>query len=116
MTWTERLGLDWPIIQAPMAGAQGSELAIAVSNAGALGSLPCAMLGPQAMREELAAIQAGIRRGNCRGARLLGRWPPLGEMRVITQDRPVRAAGRAPAPRTPNARRRASAGRRRGGR
>jgi len=62
MTWTERLRLDWPIIQAPMAGAQGSELAIAVSHAGALGSLPCAMLGPQAMREELAAIRAGTRR------------------------------------------------------
>ena len=37
--------LQLPIIQAPMAGVQGSVLAIAVSNAGGLGSLPCAMLG-----------------------------------------------------------------------
>ena len=38
------LGVQLPIIQAPMAGAQGAELAIAVSGAGGLGSLPCAML------------------------------------------------------------------------
>ena len=51
-------GIELPIIQAPMAGVQGSPLAIAVSNAGGLGSLPCAMLGPDAMRAELAAIKA----------------------------------------------------------
>jgi nitronate monooxygenase len=52
------LGIELPIIQAPMAGVQGSALAVAVSEAGALGSLPCAMLGPEAMRRELAAIRA----------------------------------------------------------
>jgi nitronate monooxygenase len=41
-----------------MAGVQGSALAIAVSNAGGLGSLPCAMLDLDAMRSELAAIRA----------------------------------------------------------
>jgi len=50
------LGIDIPIIQAPMAGFQGSALATAVSKAGGLGSLPCAMLGPDAMRAELRAI------------------------------------------------------------
>lgn len=45
-----------PLIQAPMAGVQGSALAIAVSNAGGLGSLPCAMLSPDALRKELTAI------------------------------------------------------------
>jgi nitronate monooxygenase len=50
------LGVELPIIQAPMAGAQGSALAIAVCNAGGLGSLPCAMLGREALRSELAAI------------------------------------------------------------
>ena len=53
------LGVQLPIIQAPMAGSQGSALAIAVSNAGGLGSLPCAMLSLEAMRGELAAIRAG---------------------------------------------------------
>jgi nitronate monooxygenase len=43
------LGIDLPLIQAPMAGVQGSALAIAVSNAGALGSLPAAMLTPQVL-------------------------------------------------------------------
>ena len=52
------LGIELPIIQAPMAGAQGSALAVAVSNAGGLGSLPCAMLTIDAMREELATIKA----------------------------------------------------------
>lgn len=52
------LGTDLPLIQAPMAGVQGSALAIAVSRAGALGSLPAAMLTPQALAEELAAIAA----------------------------------------------------------
>ena len=42
-----------------MAGVQDSALAVAVSNAGGLGSLPCAMLGPDAMRKELSAIRAG---------------------------------------------------------
>ena len=42
-----------------MAGVQGSALAIAVCNAGGLGSLPCAMLSVDAMREELNAIRAG---------------------------------------------------------
>lgn len=51
-------GIALPIIQAPMAGVQGSALAIAVSNAGGLGSLPCAMLSPDAMRKELVTIKA----------------------------------------------------------
>ncbi len=45
-----------------MAGVQGSALAVAVSNAGGLGSLPCAMLGIEAMRSELASITAQTRR------------------------------------------------------
>ena len=56
------LAIDLPIIQAPMAGAQGSALAVAVCNAGGLGSLPCAMLTPDALRAEMAAIKAGTRK------------------------------------------------------
>ena len=58
MTLQQLLGIALPIIQAPMAGVQGSALAVAVSNAGGLGSLPCAMLGPDAIRKELTAIRA----------------------------------------------------------
>lgn len=52
------LNIELPIIQAPMAGVQTSALAIAVSNAGGLGSLPGAMLNLQTLRTELAAIKA----------------------------------------------------------
>ena len=58
MTLQQLFGTRLPIIQAPMAGVQGSALAIAVSNAGGLGSLPCAMLTVDAMRNELVAIKA----------------------------------------------------------
>ncbi|HEY4282617.1 MAG TPA: nitronate monooxygenase [Chthoniobacterales bacterium] len=53
----EILGIELPIIQAPMAGVQDSALTIAVANAGGLGSLPCAMLSGEAMRTELATIR-----------------------------------------------------------
>lgn len=58
MTLQQLLGIELTIIQAPMAGVQGSALAVAVSEAGGLGSLPCAMLGMEALRQELAAIRA----------------------------------------------------------
>lgn len=59
MTTPQQLfGIDLPIIQAPMAGAQDHRLAAAVSNAGGLGSLPAGLLSPQQLREELAALQA----------------------------------------------------------
>ncbi|WP_455734361.1 nitronate monooxygenase, partial [Burkholderia stabilis] len=46
-----------PLIQAPMVGSF-SPLAIAVCEAGGLGSLACAALGPQQLRDEIAAIRA----------------------------------------------------------
>lgn len=56
MTIHELLGIELPIIQAPMAGVQDHELAAAVSNAGGLGSLPCAMLDAEALERELTAL------------------------------------------------------------
>jgi nitronate monooxygenase len=53
----QRLGLRWPLIQAPMAGVQLHALTVAVSEAGALGSLPAAMLSPTTLRDELQAIR-----------------------------------------------------------
>lgn len=58
MRLRQLLGVELPIIQAPMAGVQGSALALAVSTAGGLGSLPCAMLTLDAIRTELAVIKA----------------------------------------------------------
>jgi nitronate monooxygenase len=59
MRLSELVGTELPIIQAPMAGVQHAGLALAVSNAGGLGSLPCAMLAPEAIRRELETIRAG---------------------------------------------------------
>ncbi len=58
MTLQQLLGIELPIIQAPMAGVQGSALAVAVSNAGGLGSLPCARLTLDDLRKELTVIKA----------------------------------------------------------
>lgn len=58
MSLQERLGIEHPIFQAPMAGAQDSRMAIAVAAVGGLGALPCAMLTPEAMTAELSAIRA----------------------------------------------------------
>jgi nitronate monooxygenase len=61
-TWPDRrllelLGFALPIIQAPMAGANGAAMAIAASQAGGLGSLPCGMLGPDKVRAEIGVIR-----------------------------------------------------------
>ena len=58
MTLCELLGIELPLIQAPMAGSQAGALAVAVSNAGGLGSLPCALLSLEQMRAELTIIRA----------------------------------------------------------
>lgn len=52
------LGSEQPIIQAPMAGVQDSQLALAVCSAGGLGSLPCAMLSPGQIAEQMTMITA----------------------------------------------------------
>ena len=62
MSLFSSLDIELPILQAPMAGVQDSELAIAVSQAGGLGALPCAMLAPDVMTEELQRIRQGTTR------------------------------------------------------
>lgn len=52
----DRFGIEIPIIQAPMAGPGTPELAMAVSEAGGLGSLPCAQLSLEQARVSLALI------------------------------------------------------------
>ena len=58
MNFQELFGTTLPIIQAPMAGVQGADLAAAVSNAGGLGSLPCAMLSVEGLQKELQILQS----------------------------------------------------------
>ncbi|MBX9685032.1 MAG: nitronate monooxygenase [Hyphomicrobium sp.] len=62
MSLIDRLALTYPIIQAPMAGSNDAELAIAVSEAGALGSLPAALMTHNQLHDQLQKIKASTNR------------------------------------------------------
>jgi nitronate monooxygenase len=53
-----KLGIELPIIQAPMAGISPPEMAAAVSNAGALGSIGVGAVGAEATRTMIAAVRS----------------------------------------------------------
>jgi nitronate monooxygenase len=60
--WPDRrildlLGVEQPILQAPMAGSAFAELAVAVAEGGGLGALACALLSVDQARAEVAAIR-----------------------------------------------------------
>lgn len=57
-----RLGIELPIIQAPMAGVSTPQMAAAVSNAGGLGSIGIGASDPDAARAMIRAIRAGTGR------------------------------------------------------
>lgn len=63
MSWPDRrfldlVGIEAPIVQAPMAGAGGVDLAVGAMRGGALGSLPCAMLTPEQIGQQVAEARA----------------------------------------------------------
>ena len=60
---TDLLGIELPIIQAPMASAATPELAAEVSNAGALGSLGFATSSIAAIGEQVEAFARRSNRG-----------------------------------------------------
>ena len=67
MPWTDRrildlFKIDVPILQAPMAGASTPEMAIAVSEAGGLGSLPCAQYDLAGAQAALQQVRAATKR------------------------------------------------------
>ncbi len=67
MKWQDRrlldlFGIDHPIVQAPMAGSSSPAMAVAVSEAGGLGSIAGAMLTPETLRTELQIVQQGTAR------------------------------------------------------
>ncbi|WP_029920012.1 NAD(P)H-dependent flavin oxidoreductase [Nevskia soli] len=64
--WPDRrildlFGIELPIILAPMAGPGTAELAIAVSEAGGLGSLPCAQLSTDQVRAAMIQMRRATR-------------------------------------------------------
>src|SRR5215469_3499632 len=56
------LKIEIPIIQAPMAGSDSVALARSVSSTGALGSLACALLSPDQVRESVGRLREGMAR------------------------------------------------------
>lgn len=53
-----RLGIELPIVQAPMAGVSTPEMAAAVSNAGGLGSIGIGAADPESARGMIRAVRA----------------------------------------------------------
>jgi nitronate monooxygenase len=63
--WPDRRLIDlfkaeFPIVLAPMAGVMDAELVIAAAQGGALGSLPCAMLSVEKVREQVNIIRQRV--------------------------------------------------------
>lgn len=62
MTLREILGIDLPIIQAPMAGVSSPELAAEVSNAGALGSIGVGSTDAEGARKMIVGVRERSKR------------------------------------------------------
>jgi nitronate monooxygenase len=56
----ELFKIEFPIVQAPMAGIMDADLVIAAAQGGALGSLPCAMLTAEKAREQVNIIRQRV--------------------------------------------------------
>jgi len=113
--WPDRrlldlLKIEHPIVQAPMAGAMDWELAVAVAEAGGLGSLPSAVLTADQVREQIAKFRAQTRKpvnlnffchtppapSNAREVQWRERLKPYYQELGIDPGAPVPASGRAP--------------------
>jgi nitronate monooxygenase len=79
MNLVAHLGTEFPLIQAPMAGAQDARLAIAAGAAGALGSLPAAMLDAATLHRELCRLQDG---GHPYNVNFFSHRPPVPNSKV----------------------------------
>jgi nitronate monooxygenase len=107
---TKLIGIEHPLVLAPMAGAMDHELVTAVSGAGGLGSLPCAMLTAQTLRDQYARIRAMTDKpvnvnffchtapipSNAREARWRDKLKPYYEELGIDPSAPVPSSHRAP--------------------
>jgi nitronate monooxygenase len=59
-TFLDQVGTEHPIVQAPMANVGGVDLCVAAARGGALGSLPCGMIAPERVREQVADFRQRI--------------------------------------------------------
>lgn len=82
---TERLGLQVPIIQAPMGGAVGPKMAAAVSNAGGLGMLVPWRAKPDTVRQQIRETRALTSRPF--GVNLVIEFPQEERLEVCLEER-----------------------------
>jgi NAD(P)H-dependent flavin oxidoreductase YrpB (nitropropane dioxygenase family) len=82
---TERLGLEVPIIQAPMGGAVGPKMAAAVSNAGGLGMLVPWRAKPDTVRQQIRETRALTSRPF--GVNLVIDFPQAERLEVCLEER-----------------------------
>jgi enoyl-[acyl-carrier protein] reductase II len=92
---TEKLGIEYPIIQAGMGGVATAELVAAVSNAGGLGVIGAAMMTPAILREEVGKVKDLTDKPFGVDLLLAQRWPGLEEMIQVMfeEEVPVFASG-----------------------
>ncbi len=81
----ERLGIDLPIIQAPIGGAAGAPIAAAVSNAGGLGSVTVSGNGADVAREKIREVRE--RTSKPFAVNLLMSFPHEEELEVCLEER-----------------------------
>jgi nitronate monooxygenase len=80
---TDLLGIEHPVIQAPMGTAAGPSLASAVSSAGALGSISVSFASPEAIGSMIDAVRAATDRPFA--ANVLLEWPPEVRLRALLE-------------------------------
>ncbi len=92
---TERLGIEYPIIQAGMGGVATAELVAAVSNAGGLGVIGAAMMTPAMLREEIRKVRDLTDKPFAVDLLLAQGWPGQEEMIQVMYEEgvPVFASG-----------------------
>jgi nitronate monooxygenase len=107
---TDLFKIEHPILLAPMAGAADSALAIAVAQAGGLGSLPVALMNEQQMREQIAKIRSATNKpinlnffchkpptlSNAREARWRERLKPYYDELGVDPGAPIPSSNRTP--------------------
>lgn len=100
--------VELPILQAPIAGAMDCDLALAAAEAGALASLPCAMLNAEQIRSQMAKFRAGSKKpinlnffchkppvlNNAREARWRERLAPYYRELAIDPGKPIPSSNR----------------------
>ena len=107
---TDLFKIEHPIVLAPMAGAVDAALAIAVAEAGGLGSLPVALMNEQQMRDQIAKIRSATAKpinvnffchkppslSNVREARWRERLKPYYDELGIDPGAPIPSSNRTP--------------------